>query len=628
MLAISVLSVSVFGCYAHASSTDTSNSYDITEKQKRLYNILYGKNNWFVDEDGTVAPVKDKGLTSEQVRKKLDHFLVRIAIAAGYLGDYEQIYDAVDKIAGTQDKNTTDLTPQANNYLNKWFSQFDGAIDVGDDGNVTIKADAMQGFRNALSDQVYSLGSYRLLTANTTLYGVQKKIQDFCGSLPSGINSYLLKDNLAFFSGEYMSGSRTQLSFYFFNANYNFDGYSDYFMINVDFDQTVSKGCYQFYGYKTNNTIQNLNVFRDRYVNTKGYVDYFITPSGSYIMPASLRYLGSNFLYYGPTQKVFSSEQDAKYYYGILNDNTKHAGVYIYNNYSPTDINFNINNNYNYKNILNNAYNTVNNNKNSAIGENGSITEEELQKIIKDAIDAAIKETGGSNSGSGGSSGGSSGGGVSSDLLGSILEYVKKIYTICQTSDTRLETLVKVAQANQETFSDILGAVKDIRVAIDGLGVPLDNIEKYLKSINDKIDELLGGDDSGGSLFDRILDFLSRLTSDLLADLLGDVIKTVIGDLDSVTRPAKALADAAQSKFPTSIPWDIVAILGVMSADPECPKFEIPFSVPRLGINETIKIDLSDAEKVAELSRNMLTVTFLLFLVIQTRKIYGSMSKN
>ena len=73
-------------------------------------------------------------------------------------------------------------------------------------------------------------------------------------------------------------------------------------MINVDFDQTVSKGCYQFYGYKTNNTIQNLNVFRDRYVNTKGYVDYFITPSGN-IMPASLRYLGSNFLYYGPTQK-------------------------------------------------------------------------------------------------------------------------------------------------------------------------------------------------------------------------------------------------------------------------------------------------------------------------------------
>ena len=251
-----------------------------------------------------------------------------------------------------------------------------------------------------------------------------------------------------------------------------------------------------------------------------------------------------------------------------------------------------------------------------------------MQKIIKDAVDAAIKETGGSNSGSGGSSGGSSGGGVSSDLLGSILEYVKKIYAICQTSDTRLETLVKVAQANQETFSNILGSVKDIRVAIDGLGVPLDNIEKYLKSINDKIDELLGSDDSGGTLFDRILDFLSRLTSDLLADLLGDVIKTVIGDLDSVTGPAKALADAAQSKFPTSIPWDIVAILGVMSADPECPKFEIPFSVPRLGINETIKIDLSDAEKVAELSRNMLTVTFLLFLVIQTRKIYGSMSKN
>ena len=129
-------------------------------------------------------------------------------------------------------------------------------------------------------------------------------------------------------------------------------------------------------------------------------------------------------------------------------------------------------------------------------------------------------------------------------------------------------------------------------------------------------------------MFDRLIDFLFRTLSNLLADLLGDVIGTIIGDLGKVTGPAKGLADAAQTKFPTSIPWDIIAIIGVMSAEPECPKFEIPFSVPRLGINETIKIDLSKADKVAELSRKMLTVTFLLFLVVQTRKLYGSMNNK
>ena len=65
-----------------------------------------------------------------------------------------------------------------------------------------------------------------------------------------------------------------------------------------------------------------------------------------------------------------------------------------------------------------------------------------------------------------------------------------------------------------------------------------------------------------------------------------------------------------------------------MSAEPQPPKIDVPFKVERLGIDYTIKIDLSKADKVAELSRNMLTVTFLLFLTIQTRKLYGAMSKN
>ncbi len=613
----------MFGCYVQASVTDVSSSYNISEKQKKVYDLLYGKGNWFIDEDGTVAPVKNTDATKDSMRQKLDKFLAKVFTEAGFLGPYSKVVDMIDEVIGGQDKNNPDnLSPQANNYLNKWFSQYDGAIDVGDDGNVTIKADAMQGFRNALSDQVYSLGSYRILGENAS----KKQIIDFLakyseyGALklsdlfdsPDVFGLVALHDSPRLSYAEVTVLNSKIATEQFFIAHYQFQEKADYNFYIYDYESFSCKRA-TFITYRSDAGIlsSSTSSFRTAY-----------SDSGLY--------------YYGLPIKVFSTTDSAKYYYKCLRGTDYQPDVYIENNYTPSDITFNINNNYNYKDILNNTYNTVNNNKNSAIGENGSITEEELQKIIKDAIDAAIKETGGSNSGSGGSSGGSSGGGsggssgggVSSDLLGSILEYVKKIYTICQTSDSRLETLLKVAQANQETFSDILGAVKDIRVAIDGLGVPLDNIEKYLKSINDKIDELLGSDDSGGSLFDRILDFLSRLTSDLLADLLGDVIKTIIGDLDSVTGPAKALADAAQSKFPTSIPWDIVAIIGVMSADPECPKFEIPFSVPRLGIQETIKIDLSDAEKVAELSRNMLTVTFLLFLVIQTRKLYGSMSKN
>ena len=40
-----------------------------------------------------------------------------------------------------------------NDRVKSWFNKNDDSIDVSDDGNVTIKSDAMQDFRDALSDQ-------------------------------------------------------------------------------------------------------------------------------------------------------------------------------------------------------------------------------------------------------------------------------------------------------------------------------------------------------------------------------------------------------------------------------------------------------------------------------------------
>ena len=92
--------------------------------------------------------------------------------------------------------------------------------------------------------------------------------------------------------------------------------------------------------------------------------------------------------------------------------------------------------------------------------------------------------------------------------------------------------------------------------------------------------------------------------------------------------PARALASEAKSRFPTNIPWDIVAIIGVFSATPETPYFELPFSIPKLGIDEKIVIDFEKAENLGKLSRSMFEIIFLLFLVIQTRKLYGSVNSN
>ncbi len=345
------------------------------------------------------------------------------------------------------------------------------------------------------------------------------------------------------------------------------------------------------------------------------------------------KYVQDSLMLYGDSIKVFSSEESATYYYKCLLDETYQPKVYIYNNYSPSNTTINLNNvnNYDYEKIYNNAYNTINNEKNTTIKVSGSISDNDLQLIIKNAIDLAINQTGGGSGGDGGDSGGGSGGSSGTDytgILNSILTYCKNISAVVTSSDSRIELLVGIAAENKTLLSGISVSITELGTALDDIGVSIRNIEQYLKDITDQIKDLLGDDSGGESLFDRIIDFLFRTFSNLLADLLGDVIKTIIGDLDSVTGPAEALASAAQSKFPTSIPWDIIAIIDIMSAEPQCPKFEIPFQISRLGIDETITIDLQKAEKLAELSRNMLTVTFLLFLVIQTRKLYGSMTKN
>lgn len=625
ILTISILQFSVFGYYVQASSTDTSSSYNISEKQKKLYDGLYGSGNWFIDEDGTVAPVKDYNKTRDQMRTILDRFLMKLVVSTGVLGPYGDMLDMLDDLVGNQDVNNSDnLSPQANNYLNKWFSQYNDAIDVDEQGNVSVGADAMQGFRSALSDQVYSLGSYRLLQQNAT----KKQIVDFLATYSQmgalklsdmfdspdtfGVFSYKSSATVRYATAVIFDSQIATEQFYI--RNYNFSEKSGFYFRIYDYD---SKSCIsaKFAEYRSDGVILD-----------------------STCSSCNVQNRVSDLYYYGLPIKIFASDDSAKYYYKSLRSPDYQPNVYIYNNYSPSNTTINLNNvnNYDYEKIINNAYNTINNEKNTTIKLSGSISDNDLQLIIKNAIDLAINQTGGGSGGGSGGDGGDSGGGSGGSsgidytgILNSILTYCKNISAVVTSSDSRLELLVGIASENKTLISGISTSITDLGTSLGDLGISVKNIEQYLKDISDQIKDLLGDNDSGGeSLFDRIIDFLFRTLSNLLADLLGDVIKTIIGDLDGVTGSAKVLAGTAQSKFPTSIPWDIIAIIDIMSADPQCPKFELPFKISRLGIDESITIDLQKAEKVAELSRNMLTVTFLLFLVIQTRKLYGSMTKN
>lgn len=73
--------------------------------------------------------------------------------------------------------------------------------------------------------------------------------------------------------------------------------------------------------------------------------------------------------------------------------------------------------------------------------------------------------------------------------------------------------------------------------------------------------------------------------------------------------------------FPFCIPFDFIALLRVLDAEPEAPCFEFPVVIPALGYNETVRLDMAVFDDVAEVMRLCETVSFVIFLMFATSKV-------
>lgn len=71
--------------------------------------------------------------------------------------------------------------------------------------------------------------------------------------------------------------------------------------------------------------------------------------------------------------------------------------------------------------------------------------------------------------------------------------------------------------------------------------------------------------------------------------------------------------------FPFCIPFDLIHLLSVLDAEPEIPRWEIPFKIPAYGVDETIVIDLSAFDGVAKIVRLCETILFIFSLILATR---------
>lgn len=317
----------------------------------------------------------------------------------------------------------------------------------------------------------------------------------------------------------------------------------------------------------------------------------------------------------GRSLVVYNNKESAKNHLIELLGQSK-PSIFIANNSVNNDYSTTVNKIYNY---ANGGYTDVIQGQiDKAITDKGSgLTEEEYQKIVNEVFKKVQTEidsqpdsgdsgnTGGGSGGDSGNTGGGSGGDSGNTGGGESNTWLEKIYN--RLGDilekigtvTGVDTLVSLVQQ----IADDVHKLKNGEAIAPDMSVTNGLLSDIVASLKTLIGVSAAGD-----------------ISDLLADTVGDKISDYIGN---VKNAATEMTDALQEVFPFSIPWDLMAIFGLFSAESKAPVFDIPIVVPSLGINETFHIDFSDFEYISVICRTMLGISFavgLMWITIELTK--------
>lgn len=207
-------------------------------------------------------------------------------------------------------------------------------------------------------------------------------------------------------------------------------------------------------------------------------------------------------------------------------------------------------------------------------------------------------------------------------LLQKILDKLTEFST---NHDKLAKTITDYIEKNDGKLEEILIAIQalsDGKTETEQNGCKYDftALSEYLTKLwnnsDQKFDEMVKLLEENNKYQQKLVDSLNEIKALLIADTVMDFFKD----------RSQETAEKAKDKFPTSIPWDISLVLNSMSAEPKNPKFSLPIKIESFKINETINIDLStdEWEKLAKTCRYILSVTFILFLIHLSRKLFSN----
>ena len=169
--------------------------------------------------------------------------------------------------------------------------------------------------------------------------------------------------------------------------------------------------------------------------------------------------------------------------------------------------------------------------------------------------------------------------------------------------------------------------------SVSGNGVDGPQTVSFLSKIYLKLCEVY--DFLSGSILDALKSIKNAIVANTLVDVAGGIADLISGGLDAVDGfmddTAEAFSPVAEmlpEKFPTCIPWDLIAVFTVIVSSGSPPVYEVPVSVPSLGIDYTLTLDLSIFEPVATLCRAFLSLLMVMMLIHMTIRLTSSGGDN
>lgn len=246
----------------------------------------------------------------------------------------------------------------------------------------------------------------------------------------------------------------------------------------------------------------------------------------------------------------------------------------------------------------------------------GAVDESQKQEIIDSKMDDILGSLGeiGDNTGQ------------SNALLSSIKDILKAMQKTLEdiymdSGDTAWKNAVS------GHLKDIVAALTNISSSSKILAEHLFDIKGKVQVLHDKfsdfsfqtlidtIKDVSGGGGGGGTVVGSTIGtVIGSLISDLI-DKIQNGEETVEDAVTDLTGKFSKLADTSKTKFPFSLPWDVILIFSSLAAEPETPVFDYPFEIKSVGFRYDIHMDLKDFEKMSQLTRSFFAITFAFLLV-------------